>query len=184
MASKKLLVLVILTVAVFVGLVGYGDFKGIGNRLAQFPIIHLIAALGLAAANYGLRFLRWSYYLKVLGITVPRGVNVLVFLSGLAMSITPAKVGELLKSYLLRDRTGIPVTNSAPVVIMERLTDVASMVLLAIVVIALLPVPVLLVLVVVLVLGGGAILLIATRRVERLFALPLLRRWDSALRIS
>ena len=184
MTSKKLLVLIFLAVAVFVGLVGYGDFKEMGNQLAHFPLTHLIAALGLAAANYVLRLLRWSYYLKVLGIGVPWGINILVFLSGLAMSITPAKAGELLKSYLLRDRAGVPVAKSAPVVVMERLTDLISVVLLALVGIALLPVPVLAVLAVVLALCGAAIILIVTRKVDRLFSLPFLRRWDSALRTS
>jgi len=183
-SSKKLLVLILLTVAVFVGLVSYGDFKEMGNQLAHFPLTHLFAALGLAAANFALRLLRWSYYLRVLGIGVPWGINILVFLSGLAMSITPAKAGELLKSYLLRDRAGVPVARSAPVVVMERLTDLVSVVLLALVGIALLPVPVLAVLAVVLALCVAAIILIATRKVDRLFSLPLLRRWDSALRTS
>ena len=153
--------------AVFVGLVSYGDFKGVGNQLAHFPLTHVIAALGLAAANYGLRLLRWIYYLRVLGIAVPWSINILVFLSGLAMSITPAKAGELLKSYLLRDRAGVPVAKSAPVVVMERLTDLVSVVLLASVGIALLPAPVLAVLAVVLGLCGAAIILVATRKVDR-----------------
>ena len=144
----------------------------------------MIAALSLAAANYALRLLRWSFYLKVLGIGVPWRINILVFFSGLAMSITPAKAGELLKSYLLRDRAGVPVARSAPVVVMERLTDLISVVLLALIGIALLPVPVLGVLAVGLALCVAATILIATRKVDRLFTLPLLRRWDNALRTS
>ena len=184
MTSKKLLALIILTVVVFAGLVGFGDFREIGGRLAHFPLTHLFAALGLAAINYGLRFLRWAYYLRVLGIGLPFGVNGLVFLSGLAMAITPGKAGELLKSYLLRDRAGVPVPASAPVVVMERLTDVVSVALLALLGLALLPVPVLGVLAVALVLCGAAILLIVTRKADRLFRLPVLRRWNNALRTS
>ena len=94
MGSRKLLTLIILTVVVFVGLMSYGDFKEIGRQLSHFPVTHIFAALGLAGVNYGLRFLRWAYYLRVLAISPPLGVNILVFLSGLAMSITPAKAGE------------------------------------------------------------------------------------------
>ena len=131
-----------------------------------------------------MRFLRWAYYLKVLGISPPLGTNILVFLSGLAMSITPAKAGELLKCYLLRDRTGVAVSASAPVVVMERLTDVVSVVLLALLGLALLPMPVLSVLAVVLALCGVAMLLILTRKGDRLFDLPLLRRWKGTLSTS
>ena len=176
MISKRLLLLVFLTAVVFAGLVGYGDFREIGGQLSRFPETHLVAALGLAAINYGLRFLRWYYYLRVLKITVPLGTNILVFLSGLAMSITPGKAGELVKCYLLRDRTGVTVAASAPVVVMERVTDVVSVVLLALLGLALLPLPVLALLAVVLALCGGVMLLILTRGGDRLFDLPLLRR--------
>ena len=184
LTSKKLLLLVLLTVVVFVGLAGYGDFKEIGRRLAHFPFTYLIAALALAAVNYGLRFLRWAYYLRVLGIRLPLGVNGLVFLSGLAMSITPGKAGELIKSYLLRDRTGVPVSASAPVVVMERITDVVSVTLLALLGLALLPLPLVAALTAVLLVSGAALVLIATRKGDRMFGLPLLRRWSDALRAS
>ena len=48
MTSKRLGLLVILAVLVFAALVGYGDFRETGQRLAHFPMTHLIAALALA----------------------------------------------------------------------------------------------------------------------------------------
>ena len=181
MSSKKLGLLVILAVLVFAALAGYGDFREIGQRLAHFPMTHLIAALALALINYFLRFLRWAYYLRVLKIRAPVAVSGLVFLSGLAMSITPGKAGELLKSKLLRDRTGIPVSVSAPVVVMERITDVVSVVLLGL---ALLPLPVVLILLAALSISGGALIVVASRHSGRLLGLPLVRRWKSGLETS
>ena len=115
---------------VAVGLIGYGDFGETLRQLANFPVTHLFAALALASLNYFLRFVRWSYYLYVLEIKLPLASSALVFLSGLAMSITPGKTGEVLKSYLLRDRTGVPVSTSLPAVVMERLTDLVAVILL------------------------------------------------------
>jgi uncharacterized protein (TIRG00374 family) len=174
----------LLVVLVLVGLASYGSFPDMGRQLASFPVTHLLAALALAALNYLLRFFRWAYYLRVLHIRVPFGLSVLVFLSGLAMSVTPGKVGELLKSYLLRDRARIPVAASAPVVLMERLTDLVSVVLLGLTGMALLPLPVVSVLVVVLLIGGGGMLVAASRSGDRLFRLPYLRRWDRAIQSS
>jgi uncharacterized membrane protein YbhN (UPF0104 family) len=162
----------------------YGDFQDIVGQLSQFPIVYILAALALAATNYGLRFIRWAYYLRVLKVRVPLGVSSLVFLSGLAMSITPGKAGELLKSYLLRDRAGVPVATSAPVVIMERVTDVVSVVLLGLTGVVLLPLPVLLVLVAVLAVTGAAMAVVIFRKGENLFDLPFLRRWGDSLRAS
>ena len=94
------------------GLFSYGDFNDIGGQLSRFPLTYLLAALGLAIVNYALRYLRWLYYLRFLKIPAPLGLSALVFLAGLAMSITPGKAGELIKSYLLRDRAGVPVAAS------------------------------------------------------------------------
>jgi uncharacterized protein (TIRG00374 family) len=46
------------------------------------------------------------------------------------MSVTPGKMGEVLKSYLLKEENGTPVSKSAPIVLAERLTDFISIVLL------------------------------------------------------
>ena len=46
------------------------------------------------------------------------------------MVVTPGRVGEWLKSYLLRELHGTPFSRSAPIVIAERLTDSLGLVLL------------------------------------------------------
>ena len=149
--NKKWLLLAVLTVGVFVVLVGYGDFGSTIDEIGNLPISYLLAGLGLALSNYLLRFLRWAFYLKVLKIEAPVVISALVFLSGLAMSITPGKAGELVKCYLLNSKTQVPVSRSAPVVVMERLTDVISVIILGLTGFVLLPVPVIVVLAVALV---------------------------------
>ena len=42
-----------------------------------------------------------------------------MFGAGLSLSITPAKLGELVKSYFLRELHGVPATRTAPIVIAE-----------------------------------------------------------------
>lgn len=184
MTSKKLALLVILAVLVFAVLVGYGDFREMGEQLSHFPVTHLVAAMALAVLNYLLRFFRWVYYLRVLNISAPVAVGGLVFLSGLAMSITPGKAGELLKSYLLRDQAGVPVSVSAPVVVMERVTDVVSVVLLGLVGLVLLPLQVVGALLVALCISAAALILVSSWRGRRLLGLPLVRRWKSSLEVS
>jgi uncharacterized protein (TIRG00374 family) len=184
LTAKKLFLLIFLSVLVFIGLAGYGDFREVGHRIVTFPAPYLLAAVGLAAFNYLLRFLRWSFYLKVLKIEVPFRTSSLVFLSGLALSLTPGKVGELLKSYLLRSRTGTPVSVSAPVVAMERLTDVVAVVLVGLTGMALLPTSIQWILGGILVLCGALTLLFASRHSQRLFDLPVIRRWKSQFQVS
>ena len=181
MLSKKLGLSILLVLVVFGGLIIYGDFRDVGSRLANFPLVYLLAALGLASLNYLIRFFRWVYYLKLLRIQISVPDSALVFLAGLAMSVTPGKVGEVLKSYLLRDRVRVPVHATAPVVVMERGTDVISVVLLGLNGLALLPrsmsAVMLAVLIVFAILGWSVIF----RFSDKLFGLPLIRRWKLGL---
>jgi uncharacterized membrane protein YbhN (UPF0104 family) len=88
--------------------------------------------LGLTLLNYLLRFVKWHYYLRVIGLRrVSLSQSAMIFTAGLSMVITPGKVGELLKSYLLRHHRGTPIGTSAPVILAERLTDGVAMLLLA-----------------------------------------------------
>ena len=168
----------------FVALVEYGDFGDTVDEIGSLPLRYLFAGLGLASANYLLRFLRWAFYLRVLKIDAPGRVSALVFLSGLAVSITPGKAGELIKCYLLNSRAGVPVSQSVPVVVMERLTDVISVVILGLTGLALLPTPIIMVLTVVLAVSVAGLMFAVSRQASRLTGLPFVSRWSEFLKDS
>jgi glycosyltransferase 2 family protein len=109
-----------------------GDVRQLADRLGGFRWWAFGAALGLALANYAIRFVRWELYLRRQGVRVPPSASALVFGAGLSLSITPGKLGELVKSYLLRQLHDIPATRTAPVVVAERVTDLLALILLAI----------------------------------------------------
>jgi uncharacterized protein (TIRG00374 family) len=82
--------------------------------------------------NYVLRFLKWQYYLRLSNVEgLSRRMSALIFLSGFSMAMTPGKVGEFLKSYFVRVRTGTPLTRTVPIVAAERVTDAAGILVLA-----------------------------------------------------
>ncbi len=66
-------------------------------------------------------------------IDVPTSRSFTIFVAGLTMTITPAKLGELLKCGLLKRSFDVPVRRSAPVVLAERITDATGVVVLAVV---------------------------------------------------
>jgi uncharacterized protein (TIRG00374 family) len=105
----------------------YADLPRMITALEHFRWEYLPLILGFTLFNYGWRFLKWQYYLKRLNITLHRGKSLLIFLSGLSMAITPGKVGELLKSYFLKQATETPISRSSPIIVAERLTDGIAM---------------------------------------------------------
>jgi len=123
-------------IAVVIGLAAFsmvGDVSHLGDRMNGFAWPAFFAAIGLATANYMLRFVRWQLYLKMQGVHVPVASSAVVFGAGLSLSITPAKLGELVKSYLLREMHDIPAPRTAPIVVAERVSDLIALLCLAVV---------------------------------------------------
>ncbi len=114
-------------------LAAWADVRGVGAALARFPVHIAGIACALSFANYAVRFLRWQRYLRVLGISIPAGTSYLISLAGLAFTVSPGKLGEAYKSWLVKQVHGAPVHVTAPIVLAERFTDLlAFLVLIAI----------------------------------------------------
>ncbi len=129
-STQRLLAMLALGIAVL-AVVGIAmDFKKVGHALKGFSWFIVLPILALSTLNYIIRFIKWRYYLRVIGIDIPDSSNALVFFSGLSMSISPGKFGEALKSLLLKQRWGIAVSRSIGVVFAERLTDLIALVIL------------------------------------------------------
>ncbi len=128
----KLIISLIFALVVFVALAFYADAPRLLTAFAKFDWRFLPLAIAATLTNYLLRFARWHYYLDVIGVKdVPRRDSLMIFLSGFSLTMTPGKLGEVLKSFLLKSRYGTPVSYSASIVVAERLTDVLGMVILA-----------------------------------------------------
>jgi glycosyltransferase 2 family protein len=122
----RLVLPLVLAAAAYLVLIMYGRFDELGAALRSFRLVYLVPVLALVLANYSLRFGRWHYYLRRCGARVPWRESAAVFLSGFAMSITPARVGELLKCVLLRDEAGVKMSVSVPVVVADRVNDLVA----------------------------------------------------------
>ena len=133
--SRGIVLLAALAVAVAALVVAWGDAPAVLNALGRFPPLLIVPVVLLTVWNYTLRWLRWNYYLRVLGVHgVSQVSSALVFFSGFAMGLTPGKSGEVTKSYWLREIVGperAPLARTAPIVFAERLVDGIAMLLLA-----------------------------------------------------
>ncbi|WP_158542350.1 lysylphosphatidylglycerol synthase transmembrane domain-containing protein [Lujinxingia litoralis] len=124
---KKLVWALVSAVVLYGGFALWADLDQLLPAIARVPIGVVLMACALSALNYGLRFARWELYLRRLQIEAPTRLSFLIFLAGLVMSLSPGKVGEVLKSALLRRSLGVAVARSAPVVFAERLSDLLGL---------------------------------------------------------
>lgn len=130
---KKILFSIIFGAIVFLGLSLYANFNELIEAYSLYNWIMFPIVLLLSLCNYAARFIKWEYYTNILNIKVERKMSIIIFLSSFIMSVTPGKIGEVFKSYLLKEQNGTPVSKSAPIVLAERITDFLSLILLSII---------------------------------------------------
>ena len=129
---SRLMISMLLGVLVFAGLLAVGDFRNVGHDLKDFRWELMPLILLVTFGNYLLRFFKWEYYLRQIGVAgLRRRDSFLIYFSGLGMTVTPGKIGEWLKSYLLKEIHGTPVARSAPILLAERLTDSLGLLIIA-----------------------------------------------------
>ncbi len=109
------------------------DFHEMRNVWATIKWQYLVLIAMLAVADHGLRYWRWKLLLKRVAPRTPtRGlILLLIFGVGSLLILTPARLGETAKSVYAQRYFGISVVKSLPILIAERLSDVAVMALLA-----------------------------------------------------
>jgi len=111
----------------------YADFDQVLKAFEEFNWLLLPLLLVLSLLNYFCRFFKWDYYLSVIKVKVSKVDSLSIFMSGLVMSVTPGKMGELLKSYLVKELNQTPVSRTIPVIFAERITDFISLLFLALI---------------------------------------------------
>jgi uncharacterized membrane protein YbhN (UPF0104 family) len=95
------------------------------------PALPLLLAFG--CGSYGCRFMRWHLLVRRLAPHLPVTSSLRIYMAGFAMGLTPGRVGEFLKFSLLRDATGIAELESFSIFPLERATEAAAFLGLAIV---------------------------------------------------
>lgn len=132
------------TLSVLLAALGYlavGMYSGWHNLVRAVRDIGtagICIALLLSLVNYGLRFVRWQMYLGAMGRRIPVLPSLRIYLAGFALTITPGKVGEIMRAALLVD-WGVSFKKSVAALFCERLSDLLAIVLLALLGFAVLP---------------------------------------------
>ncbi|MEP7343696.1 MAG: lysylphosphatidylglycerol synthase domain-containing protein [Gemmatimonadaceae bacterium] len=96
---------------------------------ASPPLV--LSMLGVTASWLVLRFLRWQFLLRRIGVRLPIRPTLASYIAALPGTATPAYLGEVARAVFLRRRFGTPLRPVIIVLVLERLFDVAALSLLA-----------------------------------------------------
>jgi uncharacterized protein (TIRG00374 family) len=131
MAKGKFWLIILFAVVVYIIMGVYANFGNLLLALEKFNWIYLPLMIILVTLAYFVRFIKWNFFLRNVDVYLPLKQNLFVFFSGLSMTITPAKAGEIWKGWLIREINGENLSNTVPVVIVDRVTDVIGLIILS-----------------------------------------------------
>jgi glycosyltransferase 2 family protein len=121
--KKSLLIGILGIIAIYAIILITFDVNIISEKINDFDLQYLPVIIPLIPLTWGVLFLRWNLLLKNSDVNIPLRDNFMIFISGFALGVTPGKVGELIKSQLLKNKFNISRSKTAPLVIVERFYD-------------------------------------------------------------
>jgi len=116
---RNFLLVVVSMIVLYVVFLIVSDFNVIREKIFDFKTDYLPIILLLAPLSWIIVFFRWHFLLKNSNIIIPKKENFKIYMAGFAMSVTPGKVGELIKSQFLKSKYGVSRKNTLPIIISE-----------------------------------------------------------------
>ena len=118
--ENNIILMIVAAAAIYAIFLFISDYQKISDVVIDFKIEYLIPILSLVTVSWIPLILMWHLLLKKNGINIPFRKNIVIWLSGSALSLTPGQIGELIKSQLIKTLYDIPRTKTAPVVLVEK----------------------------------------------------------------
>lgn len=120
------------SLVVFILLAFFGGFFNVFSIIRGAKLDIYALAFVSVLGGILLRFIKWDYYTKVLGLKVPFKKNLAVYFSLYSMTITPGNIGRVVAAYTLNRITNIKFSNIVPMVTIDIFTDFLGFAILAI----------------------------------------------------
>ena len=126
-------IVTLLTVALLVWFLHQANLSEVWQHVRSARIDLLVLSFVFVAATYWARSIRWQYLLAPVGRTRFRNVFRTTVLGFAALALLPARVGDVIRPYLLARQEGLAASATIATVVMERVLDlIAVLALLAI----------------------------------------------------
>lgn len=109
------------------------DFKTLKSLLYKFDLITIFQMLLLVFGNYIIRAYRFYLSARRLNVFIPFIHIFIFYIAGFAMSLTPGKLGELLRLWLIRQHYNYGIEQTLPLQISDRAMDACGCLILCLI---------------------------------------------------
>ena len=125
--SIRLVLVIIFLMIIFYSIISiYSGVEDISANFKSMNFLYVMPIIGIVLMSIIFRSCIQKLLLEQIGIKLSLKDNFLLFLSGLALIISPGGTGQVIKSYFLKEKYGIPISKSIPVILFERYYDLVS----------------------------------------------------------
>ncbi len=128
---NKIIIIVLAVAGLYATFLIASDITTVADKISNLKIEFLPVIISLVTSGWFVLFARWHMLLRNSKIFIPKKDSLLIFLTGGALGIIPGKVGEYIKSQILKTRFGIPRSRTVPIVMLEQLYTVIGLVFLS-----------------------------------------------------
>ncbi len=129
--EKKIVLTLLFGILLYSLFTIFADARKIFSLAFKFNWGLLPLLITLSLLNYLLRAVRFHYLLAKINVKMELLTSLKIFLSGISMTLTPGKTGEIIKAYLVKKHSGNKFSEMIPLIIFERFTDGVAMIILA-----------------------------------------------------
>lgn len=105
----------------------YSDVNDLLNHLEKIKLYFILPIILSFTASMLIRSMRQDFLLTRIDIKIPFKENILIYFAGLSMLLTPAAIGEMIKSHFLSRNHNKAISKTAPLVLVERFHDAMAM---------------------------------------------------------
>ncbi len=120
----------LIVLAIFVACAGLAAMTASGEdiwqQIVKLSLAQVALLLGLSLINYTFRAFRWYLYTNALSIHLNFWQVLRHYLGGFALTMTPGRLGELVRVRWIGKEAGASVERIAPLALIDRAADLAS----------------------------------------------------------
>jgi len=106
-------------------------FSDFASHARQIGASTIAAVFALSLANFFLRATRWHWYARQMGIATSFRMSVSHYISGFSMGVTPGRVGEVIRLWMLNVDFQTRYHRALPLLIADRVNDLLAIIFLA-----------------------------------------------------
>ncbi len=120
--NKKAHYFLLFAVIIYFLILKFIGIEDILENLKMLSLPYFLISLLFVLFAILFEFIRWSFYLKELNISLDLYKNIAFFMSGFAFGFMPSKSGELIRYYFIK-KEGVSFTSSVPIHFISNLTN-------------------------------------------------------------